>query len=85
MGCAEDVLNTLEIAVAGKDYLLGDRFSAADVYLGAHLGWGMQLGTIEKRPSLESYTSRILRRPARLRADEIDNALMPPQPQAATA
>jgi glutathione S-transferase len=40
-GCFEDVVDTLEQAVEGRDYLVGDRFTAADVYVGAHIGWGL--------------------------------------------
>ena len=46
-GCYADVMNALETALGAGDYLLGDRFSAADVYLGAHIGWGLQIGAIE--------------------------------------
>ncbi len=81
-GCMEDVENALETAIAGKDYLLGDRFSAADVYFGAQIGWGMQFGSLEKRPSFERYVARLQSRPAAIRALEIDNALAP-QPAAA--
>jgi glutathione S-transferase len=69
------VMNTLEQAVAQGDYLVGEHFSAADVYVGSHIGFGMQFGTIEKRPSFERYWSRISARPAALRAKEIDDAL----------
>ncbi|PZO48269.1 MAG: glutathione S-transferase [Alphaproteobacteria bacterium] len=74
-GSREQVIDTLEKAVSGGDYLLGDRFSAADVYLGAQLGWGLQFGTIDKRPAFEAYVGRIMSRPAAVRAREIDDAL----------
>src|SRR5581483_5500245 len=45
------VLDTLEGAVSQGEYLVGSRFSAADVYLGSHLVFGMQFGTTEKRPA----------------------------------
>jgi glutathione S-transferase len=54
-GCLEDTLNALETAVAGKTYIVGDKFSAADVYVGAQIGWGMMFGSIEKRPAFEAY------------------------------
>jgi glutathione S-transferase len=79
-GCYADVLAALEGAVAGREYLAGDRFSAADLYVGAHLGFGMTFGTIEKRPAFEAYAQRLQSRPAFLRAAEIDNALMPAAP-----
>jgi glutathione S-transferase len=40
-GTMDDVLTALESAVAGREYIAGDRFSAADVYVGSHLMWGM--------------------------------------------
>src|SRR5512134_743616 len=44
-GCYDDMVRTLETAVAGADpWLTGDQFTAADLYLGAHLGWGLQFG-----------------------------------------
>jgi len=70
------VLEVLEGAVSQGDYLLGNQFSAADVYLGSHVGWGMQFGTIEKCPAFEHYWARIRNRPAARRATEIDDALM---------
>ena len=78
-GSMEDVLNTLEHAVA-QSYLVGDSFTAADLYIGSHLGWGMQFGTIEKRPAFERYVGRFINRPAAVRAREIDDALMPKKP-----
>jgi glutathione S-transferase len=84
-GCLDDAINTLEGAVKGRDYIAGDRFSAADVYVGSHIGWGMQFGSIEKRPAFEAYWEKISARPAAIRAREIDDALLPAQPQAVPA
>jgi glutathione S-transferase len=68
--------DVLESAVAKTDYIAGDRFSAADVYVGAQIGWGMQFGSLEKRPAFERYWARISARPAAVRANEIDDALI---------
>jgi glutathione S-transferase len=85
-GCYEDAINAAETALANGDYLLGERFSAADVYFGAHIGWGLQFGSIEKRPAFERYAARLHSRPAAVRAREIDDALLPaPQPVPADA
>lgn len=81
-GSFGDVMDTLEIAVSQGEYLLGERFSAADVYLGAQVAWGLQFGTMERRPAFEAYARRIQARPAAIRANEIDNALMPEQQKA---
>ena len=78
-GCLEDVLGAVEGAVKGRPYLVGDGFTAADLYLASHLSWGMNFGTIEKRPAFQTYVERHLQRPAAQRADAIDNALMPAQ------
>ena len=72
-------LKTLEDAVSHGDYLVGNRFSAADLYVGSHIGFGMMFGTIEKRPAFEQYWQRLSSRPAWKRANEIDNALVAEQ------
>lgn len=79
LGCGfmGDVLDTLEGAVKDRKYLVGDSFTAADLYIASHLSWGMNFGTIEKRAAFEAYAEPHLNRPAALRSDEIDNALMP--------
>jgi glutathione S-transferase len=73
-----DMLNGMESAIAGRDYILGDAFSAADVYFGSQVGWGLQFGSIEKRPAFERYNERLQSRPAFKRASQIDNALLAP-------
>ena len=74
-GSYGEVMDALEGAVSQGDYLVGDRFSAADVYVGSHIGFGLQFGTIEKRPAFERYIARIRVRPAALRATQIDDDL----------
>ena len=76
-GSMKEVLDTLEGAVSQGEYILGDMFSAADVYLGSQIGWGVQFGTLEKRPTFDTYLGRIMGRPAAKRAREIDDALIP--------
>ena|SRR5438270_1707309 len=78
-------IDALEGAVCKGDYILGEKFSAADVYVGSHIGWGMQFGTIEKRPAFERYWQRLSARPAARRAKEIDDALMPKEERTAAA
>lgn len=78
-GTYKATIDTLEKAVAGKTYVAGDSFSAADVYIGSHLAWGMQFGTIEKRKAFEDYWAGLEQRPAHLRATELDDADMPKQ------
>jgi glutathione S-transferase len=80
-GRFENVIDALEGAVSQAEYLVGDSFTAADVYVGSGIGFGMQFGMIEKRPAFEQYWQRISARPAALRAKEIDDRLAAqPQP-----
>jgi glutathione S-transferase len=72
-GTFEETMDTLENAVSRGEHLLGERFSAADVYVGSHIGFGLQFGTIEKRPAFERYVARLFARPAALRAKQIDD------------
>lgn len=72
----ETVMDVLEKAVEESPYLAGNEFTAVDVYAGSQIGWGLQFGTIEKRKSFEDYWARISSREAKIRADEIDNALL---------
>ena len=79
-GTYAEVIDVLDSAVSKGDYLLGEQFSAADVVLGSHLGFGMQFGTIDKRPAFERYWARLSTRAAALRARQIDDDLMPKSP-----
>ena len=78
-GSLDDVVDALDGLLSRQDYVAGDRFSAADLYLGSQIGWGMMFGTFEKRPAFERYWSRISSRPAALRARDLDDALLPPE------
>ncbi len=69
-GSYDLVMDTLADALRGKTCIAGDRFSAADLYLAAHLGWGMQFGTIDKRPEFEAYCGAHWDRPAAIRAQK---------------
>ena len=80
-GSFEDTIDTLEQAVSQAPYLCGDHFTAADLYVGAQLGWGMMFGTIDKRPAFADYVARLQSRPAAMKAREIDDAAMPKEDQ----
>lgn len=74
-GSLERVLDVLDAAIGQRDFLVDGRFSAADVYVGSQLGFGMQFGMIEKRPAFVRYLQGLLQRPARLRAEQLDGAM----------
>ena len=76
-GSLDRVLDALDELLADREWILGDRFSAADVYLGSQVAWGVQFGTMEARPAFGPYIERLRSRPAAMRAREKDDALMP--------
>jgi glutathione S-transferase len=63
-GSYEDTLNALETALTPGPFILGERFSAADVYVGAQVQWGMMVKGLEPRPKFLQYVERIAARPA---------------------
>ena len=73
-GTYATTMDTLEKAVS-SGYVAGGRFSAADVYIGSQLNWGLRFGTMDKRPAFERYVGQLVTRPAYLRASEIDDQL----------
>jgi glutathione S-transferase len=72
-GSQERTLAALETELSRSEYIAGDRFTAADVYVGSHIGFGMGFGAIDKRPAFERYWALVSARPAALRAREIDD------------
>lgn len=76
-GSFDEAIDALERGISQHPYICGDQFTAADVYVGSQIGWGMMFGTIDRRAAFADYVGRIQGRPAALRAREIDDALMP--------
>ena len=75
-GSLDRVIDVLEQAVAAHPYIAGDRFTAADVYVGSQVIWGMQFGWLPKRPTFTDYAARLIERPAYKRAGDLDDALI---------
>ena len=71
------VVAALESAVQTGPYICGEQFTAADVYVGSQLIWGMAFGSLPRTPAFEAYSGRLKSRPAAARAREIDDALLP--------
>ena len=68
-------LDALEGALSSGQYLAGDRFTVADLYVGSLLGFFMMFGTIARRPAFERYCAQVSARPAHARAKALDDAL----------
>ena len=84
-GTLDRALDALESAVAGKTYIAGDSFTAADVYVGSQIDWGLQFGTIPSRPAFEAYAATLRERDGYKRAKAIDNGLIAEMQAAGTA
>ena len=87
-GTYDKVVDVLDELLSGRDYVCGDRFTAADVYLGSAIMWGTQFGTLPQRDSFARYAGRLAAREAFERArkkdDEAQAEMQPPaQPQPA--
>ena len=76
-GSLERVVMTLTDHLAHRTFVCGEAFSAADVYLGSQIGWGLRFGSLPGNDTLREYWDRISARPALAAANAIDDALLP--------
>jgi glutathione S-transferase len=86
-GTYEKAIAVIDELFSLRDYVCGDRFTAADVYLGSHIIWGTQFGTVPERDSFKRYMERLTSRDAYKRGNELDDRaqaeMQPTQPQPA--
>ena len=75
-GSYDSMVATMETAVAGRDFILGDSFSMADVIFGGTLRYMLRFGMIEPNPTFQTYADRLGERPALKRADAKNAAVM---------
>ena len=73
-GTVDTAFAAMETALAGKPYVCGERFTAADVYVGAMIYYGMAFGPLQKAPVFVEYTERLKEREAYKRATALDDA-----------
>jgi glutathione S-transferase len=67
-GNYDDMVHAVETALTPGPYILGDRFSAVDVYVGSQLGFGLMTKSLEPRPIFQRYVELLAQRPASKRA-----------------
>ena len=86
-GNFDKVVAVLDELFSLRDFVCGDRFTAADVYVGSHLMFGMQFNLIPEKESFTRYRDRLTAREAFRRGAELDEkaqaAIQPAQPQPA--
>lgn len=67
-GTFDDMVEVLVRKLDGRKYLLGDRFTAADVMLGATISWALRRKELPDHGALHDYSARLTHRPAYQRA-----------------
>jgi len=75
-GNFELAMATIEGAITGRQFIAGDHFSAADVYVGSMLDFLLMFGSMQSTPAFDAYLGPLRERPAYRRAKEIDTALL---------
>ena len=65
-GSYEDVLNALKTALNPGPWLLGEQYTAADVYVASEINWAMMFGApgLKGDKVFDDYTARLTARPA---------------------
>ena len=75
-GNYDRTIDTLEKAVTGREYIAANHFTAADLFVGSHIGFMLRFGQLEPRPAFTDYVERVTGRPAAKRARQIDEELI---------
>lgn len=74
-GSLTTALDVLEGALDGRNYIAGDSFSAADVYVGSQVLFGLDFKTMDPRPAFSAYAERLRSRDAYRRAGDLDGPM----------
>lgn len=75
-GTHEAMLTAIEGAVTGRDWLLGDRFTMADVIFGGTVRYMLRFGMMAAKPALSAYVERLSARPAAQASDAKNAAIV---------
>lgn len=65
-------IDNLERAIAGKEFIAADHFTAADLFVGANVNFMLAFDLLEPRPTFVDYARRMTDRPAYERAQKLD-------------
>ncbi len=71
-GSLSRVQNALEHALHQSPFVAGDKFTAADVYVGSHVYWALKYARLDSKPVFTDYVDRLGAREANRRAEELD-------------
>ena len=75
-GTYDSMLSAMEAAISGRQFILGDEFSMADVVFGGTLRYMLRFNMLEPKPAFTAYSERLAARPALQRADAKNAAVM---------
>ena len=70
-GREEDVMTVLRQALQGRSYLVGDRFTAADIVVGGTLNFAMMFGAVPREAPFADYVEGLMARPAAQKAAQM--------------
>jgi len=75
-GNFDRTMNALEKHFDANQWVCGDRFTMADVYVGSAVDWGLTFGTMPPRTAFVAYAERLQARDAYKAAKAVDNTLI---------
>ncbi len=75
-GNYETAMRTLERGLKGREFIAGNRFTAADLFVGAMVDFMLGFKLLEPKPAFTDYAKRMTDRDAYRRAQEIDGKLI---------
>jgi glutathione S-transferase len=84
-GSFDQAVDALDGWLKAHDFVAAGRFTAADVYVGSQVMWGLRFGSLPARPAFEAYAARLAERPATQSAKAADEALIAEMQAATTA
>jgi len=59
----ENIAKVLASAIDGRNYIVGDSFTAADIVVGSALGWAQFVRILDGHPKLAAYLQNLQQRP----------------------
>ena len=75
-GSFDRAVGALDDWLSSHDFVCGDRFTMADVYVGSQVDFGLMFGTLPERDSFKAYQARVRERDAYQAAKAIDSKLI---------
>ena len=75
-GNFDRAIAAMDELLSQHDYVCGDRFTAADVYVGSQIMFPLQFKMLPEKDSFLRYRDRLSARPAYQRANEIDERII---------